>query len=206
VVGAEYLQQVLAANPTGAPVSMPVTWRVSAGLPDGLIVEPSSSELLLISGRPTQAGLFRFRVEAVDGQGRADAVTFVLTVGTAVSALSSTLPEVVAPGSEVSARVTAAPEIAGGRYFLRDGQLPPGLLLSPDGAVTGTVTADATQGAYSFSVGYGVRRDALVGLRTLGVVVSSQKSAPRSGCAAVGGGELWLVAAVVGVLRRRRRA
>lgn len=203
-VGSDYLQQVLAANPSGAPVSTPVTWSVSGNLPDGLALEPSTSELLIVSGRPTKAGLFRFRIEAVDGQGRGDAVNYLLNVGTAASTLSIELPDVVTPGTDVSATFTAEPAVAGARYFLRDGQLPPGLTLSEDGAVSGTVPADAMLASYSFSVGYGLSRDTLVGLRTIGLTVSDQVPA-KSGCTAVGGLELWALAALVGVAARRRR-
>lgn len=203
-VGSDYLQQVLAANPSGAPVSTPVTWSVSGNLPDGLALEPSTSELLIVSGRPTKAGLFRFRIEAVDGQGRGDAVNYLLNVGTAASTLSIELPDVVTPGTDVSATFTANPAVAGARYFLRDGQLPPGLTLSEDGAMSGTVPADAMLASYSFSVGYGLSRDALVGLRTIGLTVSDQVPA-KSGCTAVGGLELWALAALVGVAARRRR-
>lgn len=204
-VGAEYLQQILAANPSGAPVSTPVTWGVSGQLPDGLALEPSTGELLIISGRPTKAGLFRFRIEAVDGQGRGDAVNYVLNVGTVASTLSIELPEVVTPGTEVAASFSADPAVDGAHYFLRDGLLPPGLTLSKDGAVSGTVAPDAMLASYSFSIGYGPSRDSLVGLRTIGLTVSDRLPAKKSGCSAVGGLELWALAALVGVAARRRR-
>jgi hypothetical protein len=204
VVGMDYLQQILAANPSGAPVSTPVTWSQSGNLPDGLALEPSTGELLIISGRPTKAGLFRFRIEVVDAQGRGDAVNYVMHVGTVASRLSIDLPAVVAPGTEVSATFAAAPSLEGARYFLLDGQLPPGLTLSEDGALSGTVPADAMLASYSFSVGYGLSRDGLVGLRTIGLAVSDQLPT-KSGCSAVGGLEPWELAALAGLAARRRR-
>jgi hypothetical protein len=205
MVGTEYVQQILVANPSGAPVSTPVAWSVTGGsLPDGLALEPSSGELLIISGTPTKGGTFRFRVEAVDAQGRYDGVNYLLTVGTAATTLSIALPEVLLPGDVVSASFTATPQVEGGRYFLRDGALPPGLTLGEDGTLSGTVSADAVLATYSVSVGYGPARDQLVGLSAVGLVVDDKLPTQKSGCSAVGGLELSGLAALLGLLRRRR--
>lgn len=204
-VGADYLQQILVANPSGAPVSKPVAWTVSGQLPDGLTAEPSTGELLILSGRPTRAGLFRFRIDAVDGQGRGDGVNYLLQVGAVATTLTIELPGVVKPGTEVSGTFTAEPSLAGARFYLRDGALPPGLSLSEDGVVSGTVAGDAQLASYAFSVGYGLAPDSLLGLRTVGLTVSDQLPAPKGGCSAVGGLELLGLAALTGLLARRRK-
>ena len=206
VVGTEYVQQLLVANPSGAPVSTPITWSLADGaLPDGLMLEPSAGELLIISGRPTKAGQFRFRVEAVDAQGRADGVNYLLTVNTVATTLAIELPEVLLPGDAVDAHLTASPEVPGARYFVRDGVLPRGLTFSEDGVIRGTVSADATLATYSISVGYGAARDTLVGLTTVGLVVDDQLPKTKSGCASVGGLELPALLALLGLGLRRRR-
>lgn len=206
VVGAEYVQQILVANPSGAPVSKPVTWVVSGGaLPDGLVAEPSTGELLILSGRPTVAGQFRFRIEAVDGQGRADAVNYLLQVSSVASTLTAELPDVVAPGTQVSATFAANPVVDGARFFVRDGALPPGLTLTEDGVLSGTVPDDAMRATYVFSVGYGLARGSLVGLRTVGISVSDQLPVKKGGCSAVGGLELAGLLALAGLVARRRR-
>ncbi|MEW5739168.1 MAG: CARDB domain-containing protein [Myxococcota bacterium] len=204
VVGGDYVAQILAANPSGAPVSTPVKWAVIGGaLPDGLSLEPSSGELLIISGVPTRAGSFRFRIEAVDAQGRADGVNYLLSVTTAASTLTAEIPEVVLPGDTVSIAFTATPAVAGARFFLRDGVLPPGLSLSEAGVVEGTVAADAVLATYAFTVGYGESRETLVGLRTVGLTVANELPAKKGGCSAVGGLELLGLGALLGLRRRR---
>jgi hypothetical protein len=205
VVGAEYVAQVLAANPSGAPVSTPVTWAVSGGaLPDGLALEPSNGELLVISGTPTRAGFFRFRIEAVDAQGRADGVNYVIPVTTAASVLSGELPEMVLRGADVSVAFSASPAVPGARFYLRDGVLPPGLSLTESGLLSGTVSASAVLGTYSFTVGYGETRETLVGLRSVGLSVVSELPTKKVGCTTVGGGDLLGLWALLGFVRRRR--
>lgn len=205
-VGAEYVQQVLAANPSGAPVSTPVSWSLIGGsLPDGLVLEPSTGELLIISGIPSRAGSFRFRIEAVDSQGRADGVNYLLSVTSQASTIAVELPEVVLPGDAVNASFTASPAVQGARFLLRDGVLPPGLALAEDGTLSGTVAQDAALATYSFSVGYGQAMGTLVGLRTVGLTVAAELPKKKSGCSSVGGLELVGLLAMGGLLRRRRR-
>ena len=61
MLGEEYLQSIFAVNPGGAAVSQPVSWRVISGeFPEGLQLEPSQSDTVVISGTPTRPGRFRF--------------------------------------------------------------------------------------------------------------------------------------------------
>jgi hypothetical protein len=200
-VGLDYLQDVLAANPSGAPVSRPVRWAViGGGLPDGLALEPSTTERVVLSGRATRPGLFSVTLEAVDGQGRADSATYVLDVAAGQVNMLGELPATVAPGASVATSLSLDPDQAGASYFVRDGQLPPGVTLAPDGTLSGVVPADAPLLTYNFSLGAGPSRDQLVALRAFAVTVTNEVPR-RTGCSASGLEPLLLL----GLLWRRRR-
>lgn len=204
-VGEQYLLDLAAVNPTGAPVSLPVTWRLIGGaLPPGLRLEASTREVAPLAGSPTRAGRFQFTVEAVDGQGRTDAVSYVMAVAGGVVTLSAEVPALVPRGAAVDVTFSASPAHPDFAWWLRDGQLPPGLALE-GGRLVGTVSADAPEQTYTFTVGYGVARDQLAALGHWSVRVGSEAPRRASGCATTGlTGPAWLLAAVL--VRRRRRS
>lgn len=204
LLGTEYLQSIFALNPSGAPVSMPVSWKLISGeLPTGLVLEPSNSDTLVISGTPTRPGRYRFTLEAVDGQGRTDACTYFTFIASGAVAASATGTRLVRPGADASVVFTAAPLPEGTQWFWREGRLPPGVVFSPDGTVKGAVPADAPLGVYSFTLGVGLAPDQLLSMVSWSIEVSAEK-ASKAGCSATGGSLLGVAALLL--LARRRRA
>ncbi len=73
LVGETYSQTFTASDGTS-----PFAWTVAAGfLPPGLSLNPATG---VLSGRPTQAGAYRFTVEILDGAGLRDSVVVELTI------------------------------------------------------------------------------------------------------------------------------
>lgn len=206
LVGTDFVQALVAVNPSGAPVSTPVQWKVIAGaLPPGLRFEASSSDTIVLSGSPSASGRFRFTIEAVDAQGRADAVTYLLFIGTRAPSVSVSGPTRALPGDEVTLTFTATPPFEGARWWLVNGELPPGLAFSSDGRVFGTVPEDAFLGLSSFTLGYGPAPDHLLTLapRTLEITLEREV---KPGCQTVGplAPSALLLALALRVRRRRR--
>jgi large repetitive protein len=116
------------------------TWSVSAGsLPAGLSLGSSTGAL---SGTPTAAGDYTFKITATDGS-RSDTQTYSMTV---VEPLRLT----VAPATvgEVGIAVQLAPQTTGGKQgytFTLDGTLPEGLTFdAATAAISGKPTAPGT--------------------------------------------------------------
>jgi hypothetical protein len=203
LVGTDYVQALVAVNPSGAPVSAPVRWSIIAGsLPPGLGFEPSTSDTIVLAGSPSASGRYRFTVEAVDAQGRADAVTYLLFIGTRAPAVSVVGPSRALPGDTVSLIFSAAPPIDGARWWFVNGSLPPGLAFSADGRVEGTLPEDAELGLVSFTLGYGPAPDQLLTLapRTLEITLEREV---KPGCGATGGLSPFLALALLHLRRRR---
>ena len=204
LLGTEYVQSLFAVNPGGAAVSRPVSWRLITGeLPTGLQLEPSLSDTLVISGTPNRPGRYRFTIEAVDGQGRTDAYTYFVFIASGAITSSVSGTSLVPPGGNVSVVFSAAPLPPGTRWFWRDGRLPPGVTAGEDGAVTGTVPADARLGVYTFSLGVGLARDELLSMASWSIEVNPEKTS-KAACSASGGSLVGIAALLL--LRRRRGA
>ena len=114
------------------------TWTVSSGsLPGGLTLSSAG----LLSGTPTAAGDFSFKVMATDG-GRSDTQTYSMSV----------VPKLaIGPTSniaEVGLAYQFAPQATGGKAGYRwsiGGALPAGLTMDPaSGAISGTPAAAGT--------------------------------------------------------------
>ena len=202
LIGSEYIQSLFVANPSGAMVSTPVTWKVIEGqLPDGLALEPTTSDTLVISGTPTRPGRFRFTVEAVDGQGRTDAYTYFIFIASGAITASVSGPSLVPPGEPVTVTFSATPLPPGTKWFWRDGRLPPGVVAGEDGVVTGTVPTDAPLGVYTFSLGVGLSSGELLSMASWSIEVNPEKTS-KATCSVSGGSVLALGALLL--LRRRR--
>lgn len=143
-----YTSPPLAAS--GAPVN---SWSLASGtLPDGLTLVPTG----LISGTPTQSGLFGFTVQA-NATGASDThqlSLFVLAPLTIQTLLDKTPPSTGLTAKRlVEQPLATGVKAVGGRApyaFGTEGDLPPGLRLDP---VTGNITgAGTTAGEYAFSV------------------------------------------------------
>lgn len=202
-VGTEYLQSLFAVNPSGAPVSRPVSWNVISGeLPPGLAPEPSQGDTLVISGTPNRPGRYRFTMEAVDGQGRTDAYTYFVFVASGAVNASVTGTSLVVPGHDVSVTFSASPLPAGAKWYWREGRLPPGVAWGEDGSVSGTVAAEAPYGVYTFTLGVGLGPDQLLAMQSWSLEVAVEKTS-KATCSVSGGSLLGLGALLL--LRRRRR-
>ncbi|MDP1828673.1 MAG: putative Ig domain-containing protein [Archangium sp.] len=202
LMGAEYIQSLFAVNPSGAPVSQPVTWKLITGeLPSGLVLEPSQSDTLVISGTPSRPGRFRFTIEAVDGQGRTDAYTYFVFIASGSITSSVTGTGLVRPGEAVAVAFSATPVPPGVKWFWREGRLPPGVVANEDGTVTGTVPADAPVGVYTFTLGVGLAPDQLLSMASWSIEVNPEKT--TKGSCSASGGSLLGIAALLLLARRR---
>lgn len=131
------------ATLTATGGTSPYTWSVLQGeLPAGL----SLSDTGTISGVPSQAGVFKFTVAAVDASRAVQTRTYKLTVALAITPASLPKPKV---GAAYSQTLTAAGGTAPYSWTQAGGALPPGLGLSSSGVISGTPT---TAGTYNFKV------------------------------------------------------
>jgi hypothetical protein len=138
----------LTGNPaTGATWSVPT---FGTGLPPGLTLNNG-----VISGTPTAEGAFTFRIQA-SLNGATHFQTYSLNVRQPLTATGAKplatppLPTVWEVGLPFAAKIT--PSGGSGTYTvtLASGTLPTGLVLGPDGAVSGTPT---TPGVFRAAVG-----------------------------------------------------
>lgn len=202
LVGNDYVQSIFVVNPGGAPVSLPVRWSVVVGsLPPGLSLEQGMGDTQVISGIPTRPGYYQFTIEAVDGQGRSDAYTYLVFIAAGEVVSTVTGPSLVLPGETTTVTFSAAPLPQGAQWFWQVGRLPPGLTFNADGTVTGTVDAEAPLGVYTFTAGVGLQRDHLLSMATWSLEVTLEKTVKAS-CSTVDGSALWLAVALFFARRR----
>jgi hypothetical protein len=122
----------------------PYTWSLAGTLPPGLILSPEG----VISGRPTSAGPFLFRLLTVDRTGNESGQPCSIRVMRGpLSVGNCPLPN-AALGEAYLAQLSAVGGVEP-YTWTSSGQLPPGLTLSSNGVISGTA-ADA--GAYTFGV------------------------------------------------------
>lgn len=206
IFGQQYVVDLVAQNTSGAPVSRPVRWRVLEGsLPPGLALEDTVTERVILSGSPTSSGLFRFRLDVTDAQGRSDSATYAVYVAGAGISLSGDVPKSLDRGAMVNVQLNPSGTVTDGVFLLLDGQLPPGLTLSRSGLLSGTIDADAPYRSYTMNVGYGASRDQLVTMRPFRIDVEPPDSGRRRGCASTGGVGVSALIVLLGLLRRKRR-
>lgn len=147
------VNQAYASPPLTASGGTVQSWSLAGGtLPSGLTLGPNG----IISGTPTQSGVFGFTVQAKSAD-TSDTHQFSLFVVAplAIRTLTDTPP----PQTGLKAkRLVAQPLATGvkavdghGPYtFSAEGELPPGITLDP---ATGTITgAGTTAGEYAFTV------------------------------------------------------
>jgi hypothetical protein len=204
VYGQQYLVDIVAQNTGGAPVSRPVKWSVvEGGLPPGLTLEQTVTERVILAGSPLGTGVYRFRLQAIDAQGREDSSTYTVLIGGSGISILGDLARTVDRGAAVSAQLNPTLSVEGGKFIVLDGQLPPGLTLSDAGLVSGTIEAEAPYRGYTITIGYGPSREFLATMRTFRIDVEAPTTA-RRGCSSVDGLALAPLA-LLWARRKRRR-
>jgi hypothetical protein len=202
LVGQDYLQDVAVENADGSPLAKPLKWKLLGALPEGLTLT-EQSELATVAGRPTAAGFFVFTLTVEDANGRADALTYGLSVYPPRYRLALTgVAERLRPGDEVTGTVSVSPAGAV-QYRVVSGGLPPGVTLSADGLLTGTVAEEKSEGQWTFVV---EARDSVgaTGLAAFAVYVERLPS--KQGCSSIDvSGTPALLLGLLLRLRRRRR-
>jgi uncharacterized protein (TIGR03382 family) len=178
---------------------------LEGALPPGLVLEDTVTERVILSGIPTGSGLFRFRLDVTDAQGRSDSVTYAVFIAGAGISITGDVPKSLDRGAAVNAQLNPTGTVSDGVFLLLDGQLPPGLTLSREGLVSGTVAAEAPYRSYTMNVGYGPSREQLVTMRPFRIDVEPPGSAMRRGCASTGGVGASALIVLLGLLRGRRR-
>ncbi|MBL8211826.1 MAG: putative Ig domain-containing protein [Bryobacterales bacterium] len=143
VVNQAYPQQTLAATGgTGTGYS----WGLQAGssLPNGLTLTPAG----VLSGTPTAAGSFSFIVQVTDSASNSGTKTFQLTIGTALTITSTTLPNGTLNQTYPSTSLSASGGSGTGYVWsvASGSNLPAGLTLTPTGVLSGAPTAAGTFG------------------------------------------------------------
>lgn len=195
-----YSTQLLAEGGTA-----PYTVRVVEGaLPPGLVVTPPTvGSTIVISGTPTEPGSWPFTLEVRDAKGGRDLAPLVIHVGSgSLVIVTAELPDANRGRPyEATLDSNAAPPAT---WSLVAGTLPPGLTLGADGALSGTVTGDASYGLHPFAA----RVVDASGSNAIAPFVIDLPAPPlpveSGGCATAGPGVL--AAAVLAFLLRRRRA
>jgi hypothetical protein len=144
VAGSPYSQSA-AASPAGA-----YTYSVTGGfLPPALSLDSGTG---LISGTLTTAGTFNFEITALGG-GCSVSRNYQIVVSCPVITLS------VLPGGQVntnySQTITATPAGTTYSFIVSNGALPPGLSVSPTGALTGSPTQSGTFNFQVTASGFG---------------------------------------------------
>jgi outer membrane autotransporter protein len=139
-VNAPYSQTITASGGTA-----PYTYVLQSGtLPNGVTLSSSG----VLSGTPTQAGPFTFAVEADDSTTGPSAPyhnnpaqSYTLTIAAPTITLSPTSLPNATVGTAYSQTVSASGGTAPYTFAVTAGVLPPGMLLAPDGTLSGTPTS-----------------------------------------------------------------
>ena len=153
ISGTPYSQTLLASGGTS-----PYTFSVTAGsLPPGLSLTSSGAASATISGTPSSSGSFTFTITATDALGCNVARVYTVTITNPVCPLISVTPATL-PVAVVGVPYSQIIAASGGSvpyvFTLTNGQLPPGLALSP--ASNSSVLLSGTPtivGSYAFTIG-----------------------------------------------------
>ncbi|WP_213949602.1 putative Ig domain-containing protein [Luteibacter sp. dw_328] len=130
-IGAVYNQTLAASGGTA-----PYTWSLSSGaLPAGITVSSAG----VVSGTPTQAGNFSPTFTVTDSGSHTSAKNLALSVTAPTAINLGALPNGSA-GVPYTQTVTASGGTAPYTFQLISGALPPGLVISTSGVVSGTPT------------------------------------------------------------------
>lgn len=125
----------------------PYVWSLLSGtFPSGVSISSAG----VISGTPTAAGTFTPKIQVTDNGGTTNNGVFSLTVSCVALSITSTSPlPNGTQGSAYSAQMQSSGGTGAVTWITTGGSLPPGLVLSSSGAITGTPT---TPGSYSATI------------------------------------------------------
>ncbi|MEW5738551.1 MAG: Ig domain-containing protein [Myxococcota bacterium] len=203
LTGQDYLQDIAVENADGSPLAKPLKWTLLGSLPDGLSLT-EQTELVTVSGKPSAAGFFSFTLAVEDANGRGDSMTYGLSVYPPRYRLTmSGVADPLHPGDEVSGALAVSPNGAV-RYEVVSGALPPGVALSAEGLLSGTVAEENSEGLWTFVV---EARDSVGATGLSSFAIGVERVPPKQGCSSVdvsGGPAVML--ALLALLRRRRRS
>ena len=142
MLGEAYSTVLAAASNLG-----PLRYAVVGGmLPTGLTLAPGSGTL---TGTPTQWGERELIVEATDARGQTTRQTFTLRTDTQPLTITTGSLASGVVGASYHATLTGSGSAGAFQWSLVAGTLPPGISLSFDGRLSGTLTATGT---YTFTV------------------------------------------------------
>jgi len=123
----------------------PYTWKVVAGTPPSIIGVDTTGT---VSGTPTETGSYGFTVQASDASGQQVKTAASIAITGPLAIVTTSLPGGKA-GALYSVNVVANGGLAPYSWKLAGGMLPPGLVLSALGGVSGTPT---TPGSFTFTL------------------------------------------------------
>jgi uncharacterized repeat protein (TIGR01451 family) len=162
LIGVPYSETVL----PGRGVSPYVFSLESGSLPAGLSLDTATGTL---SGTPTTAGAQSFSIRATDANGCTDVVDYSLNPACPVVTITTAALPDGELGSAYSQSLAAANGNGGYTWTLDSGSLPPGLILSTAGVISGTPSSQ-TAATYGFTVravdGFGCEAIASLSIRT----------------------------------------
>ena len=144
----------------------PYTWTAIDEVPDGLTLDPEGTPATRLSGFPSRPAFFSFVVEVRDSNGATATAEVRLRVDARrLTIVSETLPEGIETAS-YRAIVTAGGGTGAYAWRVAEGQLPPGLQLTPAGTPSTEIAGIPTApGRFRFTLevedlaGTTVRRD-----------------------------------------------
>lgn len=124
----------------------PYSYVISAGaLPNGLTLTPASPTSALISGTVTSTGPYSFTVQVTDLAGQTSTKNYSGSIISPVFTFTpANLPAGTWGGIYPSTTIAASGGIAPYTYAVTSGSLPTGLVLAPNGTLSGTPTAAGT--------------------------------------------------------------
>jgi len=144
-VNQAYLQTIQTSGGV-LPIRLEVVGTIIAGFaPPGLVLSIGGT----LQGTPTTAGTYTFSVRAADAQNLATQATYTIVISPPAPVISNTS----LPGGRAGQSYSQALSASGGTtpytYSLVTGIIPPGLILSPAGLISGTPN---TAGNYTITV------------------------------------------------------
>jgi hypothetical protein len=148
-VGTAYSQSLGAANGTA-----PYTWSVVSGMPAGLTLSPSLGS---ITGTPTAGGSYSPVFKVTDSASPHNTATATVPITIAAGGGGPSVTTASLPSGVEQQPYAAVVSESGGTlpykpWALTGGQIPPGLVLSAAGAITGTPTQAGTfSGTYTIT-------------------------------------------------------